>query len=471
MISPISFSLTISGGVSSIVSPAGRIMIPALKNACSSARIDAFAGAAGNRRKIDRAGETNAADVDDVGQALEPHDGVIPLGFDRLGALEQALVTIEVDRGQGRGAGERMARIGIAVEELDRLLRPVHEGVVDVLAHHHPAHRHRAGRHPLGEGDHVGLDAIALGGERRAEAAEPGDDLVEDEQNAVFVADLAQPLQIALGRGQDPGRARHRLDDHRGDGRGVVQRDDPLERVGEMGAPFRLALGEGLMLAIIGRGKMIDAGQQRTEELAIVDHAADRNAAEADAMIGALAADQTLARALSAHVVIGERDLERRVAGLGARIAKEHMIEIARRELGQARGELERQRMGELEGRREIELRRLALDRGHDRRAVVSGVAAPQSRRAVEDRAPLGGEIMHVLGARDEPRLLLEGAIGRERQPERAQIVGNVRARGGLDGGGGVHGGDLLNGHFLARTMAAAPRFVQFSLLQSAPLS
>ena len=85
--------------------------------------------------------------------------------------------------------------------------------------------------------------------------------------------------------------------------------------------------------------------------LAVVDHAADRDAAEADAVIGALATDQTLARALPAHILIGERDLERRVDGLGARIAEERMVEIARRELGQAGGELERQRMGELEGR------------------------------------------------------------------------------------------------------------------------
>jgi hypothetical protein len=37
---------------------------------------------------------------------------------------------------------------------------------------------------------------------------------------------------------------------------------------------------------------MVDAGQQRAEELAVVDDAADRNAAEADAVIAALAADQ-----------------------------------------------------------------------------------------------------------------------------------------------------------------------------------
>ena len=66
------------------------------------------------------------------------------------------------------------------------------------------------------------------------------------------------------------------------------------------------------------------------------------------------------------------------------------MVEIARRELGDARGELEGERMGELEGRREIELGGLALDRLDDRLAVVAGVAAPQRRGRVENRRPSG---------------------------------------------------------------------------------
>ena len=254
-----------------------------------------------------------------------------------------------------------------------------------------------------------------------------------------------------------------------------MQRHDALERVGEMRAPFRLALGEGLMLAVIGRGQMVDARQERAKELAVVDHAADRNAAEAHAVIGALAADQTLTRALPAHVMIGERDLERRVAGLGAGIAIEHVIEIARREFGQARRQLERQRMGEREARSEIELRRLALDRGHDRGPVVAGVAAPQTRRAIEDLAPLGGEIVHVLGARDEPRPLLEGAIGRERQPERAQVVGDLRALGGLDGGGGGHTGVLLEaihwrGQWRRRPCLSSSRAARRPPSRAAPL-
>ena len=103
------------------------------------------------------------------------------------------------------------------------------------FAHEHAAHRHGAVGHALGEGDHVGHDAERLGGERRAEPAEAGDDLVEDEQDAVLVADLRAAARdspwAAAGTPVEPA---HRLDDHRGDGRGIVQRDDALELVGEL---------------------------------------------------------------------------------------------------------------------------------------------------------------------------------------------------------------------------------------------
>ena len=164
------------------------------------------------------------------------------------------------------------------------------------LSHDHAAHRHAARGDALGEGDHVGDDAVAFGGEGMAEPAEAGDDLVEDQQDAVLVADRAQPLQIALRRRQHRGRARHRLDDDGGDGGVAVQRDDALQFVGEMRAPFRLALGERLLLAVVGVRQMIDARQHRAERLAVVGEAADRHAAEADAVIAALAADE--ARAL-----------------------------------------------------------------------------------------------------------------------------------------------------------------------------
>ena len=139
-----------------------------------------------------------------------------------------------------------------------------------------------------------------------------------------------------------------------------MQRHQAIELVGQMRAPLRLADGEGLLGAVIGRRQMIDAGHQRAELLAVGDDAADRDAAETDAVIAALAADQPHARGVAAHVMKGERDLERGVDRFRAGIAEEHVVEVAGRERGDAARQLERLRMRELEGRRVVELGRLA---------------------------------------------------------------------------------------------------------------
>src|SRR6185436_11895755 len=96
----------------------------------------------------------------------------------------------------------------------------------------------------------------------------------------------------ALGRYQHAGGASNRLDDHRGDGRSVVQRDEPLQIVGKLGAMLRLAAAEGVAGDVVGMAEMIDSGEQRAEPFAVVGDAADRGAAEIDAVIAALAADQ-----------------------------------------------------------------------------------------------------------------------------------------------------------------------------------
>ena len=204
-----------------------------------------------------------------------------------------------------------------------------------------------------------------------------------------------------------------------------MQRDQAVEFVGEMAAPLRLADGEGLLGAVIGRAQMIDAGEQRAEHLAVADDAADGDAAEADAVIAALAPDQPHARGVAAHVVKGQRDLERGVDRLRAGIAEEHMVEVAGRERGDAARQLERLGVRELEGRRVVHLGRLALDRRDDRVAVMAGIGAPQAGGAVDQLAPVRREIVHVLGAGDQARARLERPVGRERHPIGFEIVGN----------------------------------------------
>ena len=174
-------------------------------------------------------------------------------------------------------------------------------------------------------------------------------------------ADRAQPLEVALRRRQHAGGSRHRLDDHRGDGRWVVQRDDALELVREVRAPGRLAAAEGVVLQVVRVRQVIHAGQHAgAEHLAVGDDAADRDAAEADAVIALLAADEPRALRLAAHAVIADGDLQRRVHGLGSGIHEEHVIEIAGRELRDAAGQLERGRMAHVERGRVVELARPA---------------------------------------------------------------------------------------------------------------
>ena len=240
----------------------------------------------------------------------------------------------------------------------------------------------------------------------------------------MLVADLAQAAQVAPGRHEHAGGAGHRLHDHRGNGGGAVQRRQPLQVVRQVHAPLRLTPAERLVLQVVGVADVIDARKQAAVEHTVLDDAAHRGAAEVGAVIAALAPDKAGLRALAPHVVIAERDLERGVRRLRARVGEEHMVEIARREVDQPVGELEGGRMAKLEGRREVHALGLRLDRRHDRLVPVARVAAPEPGRAVQDLAAARRVVVHALGARHQARLLLVAPVRRKRHPEGFEIVG-----------------------------------------------
>ena len=106
----------------------------------------------------------------------------------------------------------------------------------------------------------------------------------------MFVADLAQPLEIALRRHHHAGGAGDGFDDHCGNGRRIVQGDEPLEFVGELGAVRGQAARESIALDVMRVRQMIDARNHgRRPHLAIGHHAADADAAETHAVIATLA--------------------------------------------------------------------------------------------------------------------------------------------------------------------------------------
>jgi hypothetical protein len=96
--------------------------------------------------------------------------------------------------------------------------RPVVERVGDAPGDDHAAQRQVAAVHALGEADEVGRDVPAVDREPFAAAAEAGHHLVGDEHDAVLVAEVAHPGQVAGRRHEDAVGAHHRFQDDRGDG-------------------------------------------------------------------------------------------------------------------------------------------------------------------------------------------------------------------------------------------------------------
>jgi hypothetical protein len=152
---------------------------------------------------------------------LERMDRVFPVTGEALGTCEKILVAVRVEGAQRRRAGNRMARIRVTVSELDQMLWALHQGVVDHLSHEHGAHRDDARSNALGDGHEVRRHAEEIGFEGRPEPAEAGDDLVEDQKDALPVADRPDPFQTSPRRDKHSRRP-GRLDDHRGDRRAVV---------------------------------------------------------------------------------------------------------------------------------------------------------------------------------------------------------------------------------------------------------
>ncbi len=121
--------------------------------------------------------------------------------------------------------------------------------------------------------------------------------------------DLAQPFQVSHRRRQHPGRTREGLHDHRRDGLGSPQRHDPFQVVREIGARRRLAAGEGRSCKIEGMRQMVHA-RQDNEGFRVPGDPADRDAAESDAMIAPLTADEAAPALSSKRMVVRQGDLQ-----------------------------------------------------------------------------------------------------------------------------------------------------------------
>ena len=119
---------------------------------------------------------------------------ILPIGLQRAGAARQILCAVQFQRGNRRRRRQRMARIGIAVEEFDPSRDTRHDGIIDLVLHGNRPHGHGGICQPLGHGHDIGHHTQAFGTKIGAEATKAGDHLIINQQNAVLGADIAEPL-------------------------------------------------------------------------------------------------------------------------------------------------------------------------------------------------------------------------------------------------------------------------------------
>ena len=130
----------------------------------------------------------------------------------------------------------------------------------------------------------------------------------------------------------------------------------------------------------------------------------------------------------AARPMVGQRHFHRCISRLRARVAKQHLVQIAwahgRNHFGGFVGLV----ICSIERRGVIQRVELIFDRLVDRFAVVPRAHAPQARDAIDHLAPIVRGEMHATGRHHDARRFVEATVGGKGQPEvvgRKIVVGH----------------------------------------------
>ena len=269
-----------------------------------------------------------------------------------------------------------MAAEGEAVGE--RLLA-LRERLIDALGGDHRPHRRVGGGQRLRRRDDVGLIVVALAAEPVAEPAPGADHLVGDQQHVVAVADLAHALEVAVLGRDAAACVLERLQDHGGDRLGALEEDLLLDLVRR---PQRIAaLGPVVAVGVRGldpaRDQRLEVGAQRRDPGGL-------QGAQRGAVVCDLPGQELDLAGVAGALVVGARELDRRLDRLRAAGREEDPVEVARGQRGDPLGELDRPRVRVAPDDVEVELLDLACRRLAELGAAVAGVDAEEGGEAVE---------------------------------------------------------------------------------------
>ena len=191
---------------------------------------------------------------------MQRMQSILPIRCKFRCPFKQAFLLISFKRCQGSRSRHRVARISITVEKFNHFLRARHKCIMNFILHDHRTHRYHAIGQTFGSGDNVRRHAIIVRGKITTHAAKTSNHFIKYQQNTMLGTYIAQPLQIPLWRYQHPGRASHRLYNHRRNGRCIMQSHNTLKLISQVRPMLRLTFYKIIQFWQMGVRHMVNAG-------------------------------------------------------------------------------------------------------------------------------------------------------------------------------------------------------------------
>jgi hypothetical protein len=354
-------------------------------------------------------------------------------------------LVIDLQRLDGDGRRDRVARVGEAGAERADLVAFVGERLEHPLVDHHGADRQIRGREGLRADQDVRLQAHRLAAPVVAGAPEAADHLVGDEQHVVFLQHRLDLFVVGARRHDHAAGAEHGLRPHRRNRVRPLGEDQLFQFLGAAGREGFLGLAGLGQVVVMRRHRVDEAGQRHVEAAMVGRQPGEARGRQRDAVIALHPPDQLLLRCPAERVVEIPDHLDGRVVRLGARIREEHLAHRHRRAGDQHFRELDH-RLVRFRRERVIERQRPHLpDRRLDQPLVgkAEGGAPESGERVDVFAAGIVPDMAALAPADDErPRFQMRAEVGIGMQGNR-DIARGVGVGAGRGHGGASFTGDI----------------------------
>ena len=205
------------------------------------------------------------------------------------------------------------------------------EGLEEPLAGDHCAEARVAGGHALCARDDVGIDAEALHCEHVTDTTEGADGFVSDHEHVVFVADLANTLEVTGGRREASSGVLYRLEEHRGDAVRALEFNCLRNSIGCPAAEGLLVIAQIVGCAVEVRIRHLHATRNERLEGNLRDgNARDAQRTLRSAVVRHIATDDLVLGGLSGELEVLLGELPGSLDCLSAAAGEEDAIEITR---------------------------------------------------------------------------------------------------------------------------------------------